>query len=191
MRNIILASSSPQRTELLNLIGLEHKIIPSDVEEIVDYSKKPFEIVQDLAYQKAVSIMNKCSKSDIIIGADTIVYLDKVYGKPKDVLDAKETLQKLQGNIHSVFTGLCIINNENGAIYKTYDETKVKFRQLTEAQIDKYISTKEPINKAGSYTIKGKGAILIEKIDGCFYNVVGLPIHKLSIILEGIDPNII
>lgn len=194
MSQIILASQSPRRKELLEQIGLEFEICPAKGEEIITKSI-PEEVVMELSKQKAEEIAALVSSygenhkeittpSDIlVIGADTVVAYDgKILGKPKDEADAKRMLSMLAGNIHSVFTGVTLVfidkSGRTGEVV-FYEKTDVKMHEMTDTEIERYISTGEPMDKAGSYGIQGKGAIYIEKIDGDYNNVVGLPITRI------------
>ena len=194
MSQIILASQSPRRKELLEQIGLEFEICPAKGEEIITKSI-PEEVVMELSKQKAEEIAAMVSSfgeahqdittpSDIlVIGADTVVAYDgKILGKPVDEADAKRTLMMLSGNTHSVFTGVTLVlidkSGRAGEIV-FYEKTDVKMHEISEVEIDRYIASGEPMDKAGSYGIQGKGAIYIEKIDGDYNNVVGLPITRI------------
>lgn len=191
MREIILASASPRRAELLKQIGLEFSIMPSDIEERIDVSLPPEEVVQRLALDKAMSIAEKVEKGPrkgaLIIGADTIVVKDGILGKPINDTEAFHMLKSLEGNWHSVITGLAVIDSDNLKGTKLFVETRVKMRPLTEAEIKAYIKTGEPADKAGAYGIQGMGAVLVEKIEGCYFNVVGLPLTRLSQVLSLYD----
>lgn len=194
MSQIILASQSPRRKELLEQIGLEFEICPAKGEEIITKSI-PEEVVMELSKQKAEEIAAMVSTfgeehkdittpSDIlVIGADTVVAYDgKILGKPVDEADAKRTLTMLSGNTHSVFTGVTLVlidKSGRAGELVFYEKTDVKMHEMTEAEIDRYIASGEPMDKAGSYGIQGKGAIYIEKIDGDYNNVVGLPITRI------------
>ncbi|MBQ6845416.1 MAG: septum formation inhibitor Maf [Agathobacter sp.] len=194
MSQIILASQSPRRKELLEQIGLEFEICPAKGEEMITKTV-PEEVVMELSKQKAeevaamVSSYNETHKdittpSDIlVIGADTVVAFNgKILGKPKDEADAKEMLMMLSGNTHSVFTGVTLVLiDKSGRVGELvfYEKTNVKMHEMSEAEIDRYIATGEPMDKAGSYGIQGKCAIYIEKIDGDYNNVVGLPITRI------------
>ena len=194
MSQIILASQSPRRKELLEQIGLEFEICPAKGEEIITKTI-PEEVVMELSKQKAeevaamVSSFGEAHKdittpSDIlVIGADTVVAYDgKILGKPVDEADAKRMLTMLSGNIHSVFTGVTLVlidKSGRAGELVFYEKTDVKMYPMTEAEIDRYIATGEPMDKAGSYGIQGKCAIYIEKIDGDYNNVVGLPIARI------------
>ncbi len=180
---MILASQSPRRHELLSLIMDDFWIIPARVKEILPEKISPQDAVLLLSEQKADEIFAS-HKDDIIIAADTVVAIDgKILGKPKDTADAFAMLKTLSGRIHSVFTGVCIIY-ENGEREKFFEETKVEFYELSDKEIFDYIETKEPMDKAGAYGIQKKGALLVKRIDGDYYNVMGLPVAKLSRVLK-------
>lgn len=194
MSQIVLASQSPRRKELLEQIGLEFEICPAKGEEIITKSI-PEEVVMELSKQKAEEVAAMVSSyseehkdittpSDIlVIGADTVVAYDgKILGKPVDEADAKRMLSMLSGNTHSVFTGVTLVlidKSGRAGELVFFEKTDVKMHKMTEQEIDRYIATGEPMDKAGSYGIQGKCAIYIEKIDGDYNNVVGLPITRI------------
>ncbi|MFQ3549498.1 MAG: Maf family protein [Armatimonadota bacterium] len=183
-QKIILASASPRRKELMQLITNSFEIIPSNFDEsLVPAELCPVEHVIYSSKMKALDISSRY-KDSIVIGCDTIVTIDNtILGKPKDKEQAKEMLSMLSGNKHRVLTGICIaINNESEI--DDYEATIVNFAELDENIIDRYIASNEPMDKAGAYAIQGKGSVLIKSIEGCFFNVVGLPIYKLSRMLE-------
>lgn len=194
MSQIILASASPRRKELLEQIGLEFEICPAKGEEIITKTI-PEEVVMELSKQKAEEVAAMVASfgenhkeittpSDILVmGADTVVaYEGKILGKPKDEEDAKGMLTMLQGNTHSVYTGvtLCLIDKTGRAgEIVFYEKTDVTMHPMTEVEIERYVASGEPMDKAGAYGIQGKCAIYIEKIDGDYNNVVGLPISRI------------
>lgn len=180
---LILASASPRRRELLSLITEEFAVIPAACEEKADKSLPPSQYVQELAKQKAAEVA-LLYPSDIVIGADTLVFCGgETMGKPSSFEEAREMLHKLSGKAHTVITAVAIA--KNGEIVKIFaEETKVEFFQLSEKDIDNYINTGEPMDKAGAYGIQGKGALLIKGIQGDYYNVMGLPVARLSRELE-------
>ncbi len=187
MRDIILASASPRRQQLLTQIGLNFKVKPSDIEEVIDNTLEPSQVAMSLASQKCRDIV--CQIDDdcdcIVIGADTIVLKDnKMLGKPKDERDAFNMLTSLKGEWHQVVTGLCLYRTSDNKSVCDYEITKVKISDKSDEFINEYISTKEPFDKAGAYGIQGFGSLLVEKIDGCYFNVMGLPIYKLSCMLD-------
>ncbi len=174
---LILASKSPRRIELLKLGGFSYEVIPALSEEKTDPALTPAETVMSLASQKAREVSAKY-KEATVIGADTIVVYDgEIMGKPADKDDAFRMLKKLSGNTHSVFTGVCIRKGEKENSF--YEETKVQFYQLSDEEINRYIATGEPMDKAGAYGIQEKGSLLVKKIDGDYFNVVGLPLSRL------------
>lgn len=179
---LVLASSSPRRRELLKTIGLEFVVLSPEIDENIENSSKPEELVVELARQKAQAVEQKVDKGDIIISADTIVvYRKSILGKPTDEYEAFNMLKRLSGKWHKVFTGVCI--RITGEEITFYEVTKVKFRELQDEEIVYYISTKEPLDKAGAYGIQGLGGAFVEKIVGDYTNVVGLPLPKLWKIL--------
>lgn len=176
-KEFILASRSPRRHDLLKYLIDDFKIISSDIEEIIDESLTNEEVVMDLALQKAQDISNK-NKDVYVLGFDTLVILDgKPLGKPLDEKDAYKMLKALSGRTHRVLTGCAIVMNDYKDVFYGYSD--VTFTDMTDEEILSYIDTKEPMDKAGSYGIQGYGAKYVEKINGDFYTVMGLPIHKL------------
>ncbi|GKU23385.1 Maf-like protein [Clostridium folliculivorans] len=183
--NFILASASDRRKELLSRLVKEYEVIPSSFDEdSVKFAGDVGNYVKELSLGKAEYIRNDIKKPSIIIAADTVVSLeDKVLGKPKDKGDAFKMLQSLSGKTHQVYSGITVINTENNKLISDYVCTDVTFSELSKEEIDEYINTGEPMDKAGSYGIQGFGGVFVEKIDGCYYSVVGLPLNKLKNIL--------
>lgn len=176
MKHIILASASPRRKEILELADLKFDVMPSDAQEITTKTA-PNEVVMELASIKAKDIYKKSEKQSMVVGADTVVaYQGQILGKPADEADAKRMLTMLSGQTHEVYTGVCVI--EDGKTKTFYEETKVTFYEISDEQIDRYIKTGEPMDKAGSYGIQGKAAVFIKGIEGDYYNVVGFPIAR-------------
>lgn len=192
MQNIILASKSPRRKEILEQIGVSFTIIPSDKEEIIT-SNDPEAVVKELALCKAEDIASSITKDAVIIGTDTVVVLNnKILGKPKDENHAKEMLCSLQNQWHEVYSGVALIIKKTGSEDKVINfavKTKVSIAPMSKKQITDYVATKEPLDKAGAYGIQGKFAVYVNGLDGDYYNVVGLPISKIYEVLleEGID----
>lgn len=189
MDEFILASQSPRRKELLKNIGLEFEVIVSEADEssVSSDGIAPSLYVQELALIKAAATAKKVlkNKKAIIIAADTIVTLDgKILGKPKDETDAEKMLVSLSGRRHEVYTGYCVMRVKDGYTVCNNVKTDVYFKDLTLEKIRAYIKTNEPSDKAGSYGIQGIGGLLIEKIDGDYANVVGLPVSSLADTLE-------
>lgn len=180
-KELILASASPRRKQLLTQLGLNFIVEPScEEEKLVENNVIPSEKAVLLAKQKAFSVSRR-HKDVLVIGADTIVVLDdKILGKPEDETDAKNMLSALSGRWHCVYTGVTVVDADTNHYISGYEESRVKFKNLNQQEIENYIKTGEPMDKAGSYGIQGKGAIFIEKIEGCYYNIVGLPLFKLS-----------
>jgi len=184
MKPIILASASPRRKELLNQARIPFITMPSDFDEALEMTGSPAEKAEKLAYFKALEIARK-SNYGLILGADTIVVLDDViFGKPADDSEAFYMLSILSGREHSVITGIALIDTEKEYVKKGHEITKVRFAELTPEEIKYYISTGEPEGKAGAYAVQGIGAMLVESIEGCYSNVVGLPLMKLRKMLE-------
>lgn len=183
-RKIILASQSPRRKKLLNQIGLNFEIRASKYEEDMTVKKDPQELVQFLALNKAKDVAQYYQDA-IVIGADTIVvYKNKVIGKPKNVEEARKTLRNLSGQKHEVITGFAVIDISKNEIINDFGLAQVQFRKLDQKEIEDYIQTGEPLDKAGSYGIQSKGAVLIDKIEGDYFSVVGLPIAKIYMALK-------
>ena len=185
---IILASASPRRKELLGLMGLSFSVRVSDADETTDENLPPYFIVEQLSLLKASSVAAEAraeGKDALVIGADTIVVADGVIlTKPKDAEDAKRMLKLLSGRWHSVLSGVTVMHTKTAKSETFYVETKVHFVDLTEEEILNYVETKEPLDKAGSYGIQGKGSMFIDKIEGDYFNVVGLPVCKLAKVLK-------
>lgn len=184
---LILASASPRRRELLEQIGAEFEVIPAQGEEVIS-KDSPEQVVLELSRQKAQEIAERVQDDNIIVlGADTVVaYGNQILGKPKDEQDAQCMLETLSGNTHSVFTGVAMIIREGGRqqCQTFYEETKVTMYPMNKRQILSYISTGEPMDKAGAYAIQGKCAVYIESIQGDYNNVVGLPVARIFQVLQ-------
>ena len=189
MKKIILASSSPRRKELLEKIGLKFEVEPGDCEEIVYTDLETHEMVRKLSREKAEAVARK-HRSSVVIAADTVVLIDdKILGKPKSPTEAKKMLRALSGKSHVVITGFTIIDASERRILSKAVETKVYIRELNPEEIDAYVESGEPLDKAGAYGIQGLGAVIVEKIEGDYYNVVGLPLSSLAESLKefGVD----
>lgn len=181
---IILASTSPRRLNLLNGLGLKVKVVGSKVKESKFDISNPEKLVKTLALTKAREVARRVSKG-LIIGADTIVvHGGKILGKPKNREEAKTMLRELSGHMHEVLTGLAVIDASTGKTAVDFVRTRVKFRKLSEEEIANYVATGEPLDKAGAYAIQEKAGLFVEKIDGCYFNVVGLPLARLAEILK-------
>lgn len=186
MREFILASKSPRRIEILGRYNLEIKTIESGIIEDQTYYKNPEQLAMAMAFEKAMNIA-KDYPSSIVLAADTIVALgNKALGKPKDLNEAEKMLKDLSGKEHRVITAYSIICLEEKIKIVEYKKTKVWFKTLGDETINKYLRTNEYIDKAGAYAIQGFGTVLIEKIEGDYENVVGLPISSISDLLKDV-----
>ncbi len=183
-KKLILASISPRRENLLRMIGFDFEVVNSQVDEQSEVYTIPEVHVLELAQKKALKVAEKID-GGLIIGADTVVVLNnQILGKPKDAKQAKEILQQLSGKTHEVYTGFAIVEKPSGEMLSEFEKTLVSFRKLADEEIDRYIQSGSPFDKAGGYGIQDQGALFVQKIDGCFYNVMGLPVTKLYQALE-------
>ena len=198
MKKIILASQSPRRRELLNLVGLDFEVIPSDCDEKAR-EDSPEELVKTLSRLKCSDVAGKIIRKEIIpdsaspdgyyvIGSDTIVVFDgNILGKPADGADAFRMLKMLSGNTHTVYTGVTVIDTKTGKGKTFYEKTDVKFIDAGDDELRAYVETGEPMDKAGSYGVQGIGAFLVERINGDYFTVVGLPLSRLLRVLKAFD----
>lgn len=187
--SIILASNSPRRKELLRQIGVVFTVDPADVDERVLPGETPEAYAARVALDKA-RVAAARAGTGLVIAADTIVVLDdEILGKPVDERDAERMLAMLSGRMHRVITGLAVVDEATGKTMTRAAVTKVWFRSLATQEIASYVTTREPLDKAGAYGIQGRGALLVDRIDGCYFNVVGLPLSLLGELLSafGID----
>ncbi|MGK5509545.1 Maf family protein [Brevibacillus formosus] len=180
---LILASSSPRRRELLQTLGLSFTVITSDVDETTAEHLSASEVVEELSLRKAKEVASRLTEG-VVLGSDTVVVLDgQILGKPVDETDAYRMLSMLQGQEHTVYSGVALIDVETGRAEVSHSLTHVRIRALTEQEIKSYIATGEPMDKAGSYAIQGIGATLVEGINGDYFTVVGLPLGLTSTLL--------
>ena len=185
---LILASGSPRRKEILDTMGLEFSVDVSDADE--SFAGTPEEMVLELSRRKAQAVASRHSGA-IILAADTLVYGDEVLGKPHSAEEAKRMLAGLSGRWHSVYTGVTMIDTRSGKTLSRADVTRVHFVALTAQDIDAYVATGEPLDKAGAYGIQGRGGMFIDRIEGSYSNVVGLPMALVrSMLLELEKPQI-
>lgn len=189
---IILASASDRRKELLSRITKEFDIMVSGFDESsVDFLGDIGQYTIEIAKGKALDVLGKVNDNSIIIGCDTIVAInDKLLGKPKDKDEAFYMLKLLSGKTHQVISGLAIVDTSTKEIHTDYVCTDIKFSELTEVEIIRYIESGEPMDKAGAYGIQGLAGVFVQEIKGCYYGVVGLPINKLNMMLKGMGVNL-
>ena len=182
--DIILASASPRRKELMEMLGVKNlKIIPAKGEEAAPEARGPEELVTALAAHKAREVASQAGPGDLVIAADTIVWLDgRPFGKPHSRDEAIRMLQTLSGRTHQVYTGVAILRN--GELTAEAEESRVCFRELSREEIERYVDSGEPMDKAGAYGAQGRGALLVRRIEGDFFNVMGLPLCRLGLMLR-------
>jgi septum formation protein len=190
MKKIILASASPRRKELLEKIGLKFDVEPSDYDEEINLKLEPHELVRQISVKKA-KIVAARHKDAIIIAADTIgVIGSKIIGKPHTENEARKMLKEISGKPHAVITGFTILDTAANKIISRTVNTKVYIKKLTRQEIDAYVKTGEPLDKAGAYAIQGLGAVIVDKIEGDYYNVMGLPLNALTTALKEFGINV-
>lgn len=178
---VVLASSSPRRHDLLNLIGIEHEVMPANIDESVRGREQPRKHAERLAREKASAGAGRDDKV-VVIAADTIVLVDKkILGKPANSVDAGSMLSLLSGREHTVVTAVAVARGKK--LVSAVEEVSVTFRELSDDEIDAYIATGEPMDKAGAYGIQGYGATIVERIEGDYFAVMGLPLVKLVSLL--------
>lgn len=185
MKRIILASASPQRRKLMKILGLPFIVKPSRAREVTDLSKGVAYLVEHNALLKAREVAGR-SKSSLVIGSDTVVYsaAKRLILKPKDLAEAKRSLKELMAKPHWVYSGIAVIDTDTGKTLVGHEKTKVHMTPLSDASIGRYHKFVSPLDKAGGFDIEGKGALFIHRIEGCYFNVVGLPLARLARLLE-------
>ena len=190
---VLLASKSPRRVEILEKIVKEFEVVQSNFDEnTIDFKGDVEKYVKDLSRNKAIEVSKRLNEPSIVIAADTVVFQNgKVLEKPKSEEDAFSMLSSLSGNTHKVYSGICLINTYDDTVVTDCDCTEVKFSELNPRQIRNYINSGEPMDKAGAYGIQGLGGAFVERIEGCYYNVMGLPLNKLYKALENYDITIL
>jgi len=180
---IVLASASPRRRHLLEMLGIAHEVVPSDVDETRQDGEVPEAMAVRLAAAKARAVLAE-RPGHLVLAADTVVVIDdQVLGKPSDPADAERMLATLSGRSHRVVTAVALALPE-GEVLERYDVTTVWFRELSPELISAYVATGEPLDKAGSYGVQGVGAVLVERVDGDFFSVMGLPLRLVVDLLE-------
>lgn len=191
---LILASASERRQELLKRLTPDFEIAVSDFDEKgIEYNGSSSDYVLEISKGKALKCLEKVNNKEesIIIACDTIVcFNENLLGKPKDEMDAFLMLSMLSGGEHEVYSGITLLNTASNRMISDYECTKVRFSEISSEDINKYISTKEPMDKAGAYGIQGYGGVFVERIEGCFYNVVGLPLNKLKKMFRDMGVNL-
>lgn len=186
--DIVLASASPRRRELLAQMGLTFRVHAVDIDEHMDRSLPPWELVKAISREKAAACAALEGPDALIIAADTVVALDgDVLGKPRDEKEARGMLSRLSGRKHQVFTGFTVRRGEQ--VVTQSECTEVRFRTLSREEIVRYVSTGEPMDKAGAYGIQEKGALLVERLNGDYFNVMGLPVCALGLVLKDFGVN--
>ena len=189
MKKIILASGSPRRKLLLQQMGLDFISSPANITEDLSVPASPQELAQTIAFQKAQEV-SRCLNEGIIIAADTVVVWEgTVMGKPENRDEAYLMLSRLSGQCHQVITGLCVMDAKDNVAELAAESTDVFFRPISPGEINNYLDCGEWWDKAGAYAIQGKGALMVDHIKGCYFNVVGLPLSRLNLMLrkQGVD----
>ncbi len=180
MKTIVLASASPQRKELLGKIGLKFEVEPSNYEEHIDSGAEPHELAQKISLEKARMVASN-RKNAIVIAADTLILVgSEILGKPHTENEARKMLKTISGKAHIVVTGFTVMDTDIDKAVSESVETRVYVRKLTPSEIKAYVESKEPLGKAGAYAIQGLGATIVERIEGDYFNVVGLPLSALA-----------
>jgi septum formation protein len=188
MKRFVLASGSPRRQEILKQLGLEFQVMESDIEEVFPEGALPGEYAASIALEKIRNVLKRIRFPAVVVGADTIVELDgEIMGKPSDDRQAFEMLSKLAGKEHCVITGIAVSDNTNGVELVDYQTTRVRMKSISPDRIRRYVETGEPLDKAGAYAIQGRASLFIDSINGCYFNVVGLPVAKLDCMLRSIN----
>ena len=188
-RKIVLASRSPRRKNLLKQIGLEFEIRESKYDEDMTAMDDPRKLVKFLALKKGEEVARHYKDAIIISGDTFVIFNNKFIGKPKNKEEAKKVLKNFSNKTHSIVSGFALIDAKTKKVINDYGEAKVKFRDLSEAEIDNYIATGEPFDMAGSYGLMNRAAVLIKGVEGDFYSVIGLPLNKVYLALKelGVD----
>jgi septum formation protein len=183
--HIVLASGSPRRRDLLDALGVEYEVVVSRYREDTGMKSYPSRVVMLHAQRKVQDVAERVRRG-VIVGADTIVYHQRrTYGKPRDRADARRMLRELQGKTHAVYTGLALYDTAQERLAVDYMRTRVVMRKLDDAQIEHYFRMVNPLDKAGGYAIQEAGGVIIERVEGCYYNVIGFPVAKLDEMLRG------
>lgn len=190
MTRIVLASASPRRKALLAALGIDFEVLPSTVHEI-DEGDSPVETVVANARRKRDDVASRAGGPAVVIAADTLVFLDdRVLSKPRDLEEARAMLRRLSGRTHHVVTGVAVIDTGSGRAAEGSETSQVTFRALSDEEIGHFVHAVRPIDRAGAYTVDGPGSLLVERYEGCFQNVLGLPIVRLDQLLREVGYNL-
>jgi septum formation protein len=182
---LILASNSPRRQELLKNAGFEFDVQPSGIEETRLPTESPEDFALRLARDKALDVASRSAAGSMVLGADTVVAINgEILEKPVDAADAARMLRTLSGRTHRVITGICLVRAPGSILAWTHETTSVTFRDLSEEEIEDYVRSSEPFDKAGGYAIQGLASKFVPRIEGCYFNVVGLPVPRVYEILK-------
>jgi len=185
---LILASSSPRRAEILRDAGFAFEVAPADIDETPRPSERAHALVRRLAEAKARAVAARAGDDAIVLGADTEVVVDgDVFGKPADAADARRMLEKLSGRAHEVITGVALLRTRDGALLEAIESTQVTFATITPQEIEAYVASGEPLGKAGAYAVQGLGGRFVTRIEGCYFNVVGLPLARVYALLRDLE----
>ena len=177
---LILASASPRRQQLLTQVGIPFAIEPANIDERTTPGEAPQDYVLRMAYEKAQRVAQQ-RPSAFVLGADTIVTIDhQILGKPRDLAEARRMLRSLSGRTHAVMTGLALLHHDRGIVQRDAVSTSVRFRHLSEHDIETYVTIAQPLDKAGAYAIQDSACAFVESFDGCYTNVVGLPVQRTA-----------
>ena len=184
---LILASNSPRRRELLGHAGIDFEVFPSNIQEVWREGELPEDFSRRVACEKALDVAGHFPSGTIVLGADTIVVAeDQILGKPSSAREAHRFLRLLSGATHQVITGICVARSPNETIAVEHEDTRVTFRRLDEDEIVEYILSGEPMDKAGAYGIQGLASKFVTGVEGCYFNVVGLPVARVWAILKSV-----
>ena len=185
---LILASSSPRRAEILRDAGFAFDVAAADIDETPRPGERAHALVRRLAEAKARAVAARAGSDAIVLGADTEVVVDgEVFGKPADAADARRMLEKLSGRAHEVITGVALLRTRDGALREAIESTQVTFATITPQEIEAYVASGEPLGKAGAYAVQGLGGRFVTRIEGCYFNVVGLPLARVYALLRDLE----
>jgi septum formation protein len=184
--HIVLASGSPRRRDLLEALGIEYEVVVSRYHEDNELKSYPSRVVMTHAQRKVQDVAPRV-KRGVVVGADTLVYYQRrIFGKPRDLQEARDMLRTLQGRTHAVYTGLALYDVTQDKLAVDYVRTRVVMRALDASEIERYFQLVDPLDKAGAYAIQEAAGVIIERVEGCYYNVIGFPVAKLDEMLRGL-----